>query len=158
MSKRTQLIALVAGLFFAVGASAADRVNINWVVKPDQEERIDRAMVERLYNEACRWVEEHFDSNGKLVRPSLTVHVGEPCPNEELPQACLNAASGEVYLPEWDETSPGMVIQATIIVGMMKLVDKNDLRNVVRNLWEQDSRNFVSAKSMAPRSNGRSND
>ena len=150
MTKRIWLI--VIGLFFAVGASAEERGNINWIVKPEQEERIDRPMVERLYSEACRWVEEHFDSGGRAIRPNLTVHVGESCPNEEIPQACLSAASGEVYLLEWDEASPGMIIQATIIVGMMRLIDKKDLRNVVQNLRDQDARNFVSAKVIARRS------
>ena len=33
-------------------------------------------MADRLYDEACRWVEDRFSPNGKAIRPNLTIHVG----------------------------------------------------------------------------------
>jgi hypothetical protein len=152
MPKGKLLSVLAVGVFFSVAALAGDRVHIRWVVTADQNERVDRPMAERLYDEACRWVEDRFGHVGRMIRPRLTIHVGEVCPDSEIRSACLSPASGVLYIPEWNEAAPGAIVHATIVVGMLQLLEREDLRDVVKSLVAEESRNFVDAKALSRRS------
>ena len=108
-------------------------------------------MANRLYEEAFSWVESRFSPDAKLVRPTLTIHVGESCPDSEVNGECLSPASRELYLPKWDRTSPGAIIQGAIVASMMQLIKQQNIRAVAQGLLAGDAGNFVSAGMMKHR-------
>jgi hypothetical protein len=152
MRKRNTTAMLAFGFLLSVAAPAGDRVHIRWVITPDQNEKVERSRAERLYDEACRWIEDRFDANGEAIRPRLSVHVGEACPDRQLRGACLSPASGVLYIPEWNEASPGHIIHATVVVGLLQLLEREDMRGVVNFLLTRDAHNFLDAESAVRRS------
>jgi hypothetical protein len=51
-----------------------------------------------------------------------------------------------------NEAAPGAIVHATIVVGMLQLLEREDLRDVVKSLVAEESRNFVDAKALSRRS------
>jgi hypothetical protein len=130
---------------------AEDSGNIRWVVKSHEEQKVDRFMATRLYDEACRWVEDNFSPDGRTLRPRLTIHVGEGCPDSKIGKArpCLSPAASSLYLPTWDASAPGAIIQATIVVGMLHLAQQQDIPQIAESLLAEDTRNFLSARTLS---------
>lgn len=145
-----KLSLLLAAMLLVATAQlvAEQQSHILWVINDGEE--VDKPQAERLYAEACRWIEERFESR-KAVRPNLTVYVGRACPDPEIDEACLSVGLGEVYIPTWNDTAPGMITNATLATAMFHLMDKNEMRNVVQHILNDDARNFVSARSAEQR-------
>ena len=151
MSKNKSLLLFVIVLLGSGVALAANSRGIRWITTDEEDEKIDRELANRVYDEACRWVEDRFNPGGQQIQPALTIHVGSECPDGDIANACLSAASGELFIPHWDETSAGKIVHATIIVGMLQLIEQQDIRKVIKSLLVDDSRNFVNAKSARTR-------
>src|ERR1041385_7982498 len=141
MSKKKSLLLFALALLGSGMAVAADGGRIRWITTTEEDENVDREMADRMYDEACRWIEDRFSPDGRQIHPALTVHVGWACPDSDISNACLSAASGELYIPHWDEGSAGKVVHATIIVGMLQLIEQQDIRAVVKTLLADDSHN-----------------
>jgi hypothetical protein len=107
-------------------------------------------MASRLYDEACRWVEDNFSPDRILIRPRLTIYVGESCPDSKIAKdkACLSPAARQLYLPKWDASSPAAIIQATIVVGMLQLAEQQDIPQIARTMLAEDNHDFVSARAL----------
>src|SRR6185436_19491225 len=95
MKKRTIAVLLSICFAFAITGIAADRQNrfshLMWIIKGDQQEQsIDKEQAARIYVDACQWIEDRFGADGRTIRPHLTVHVGESCPDPGLTGACLS--------------------------------------------------------------------
>jgi hypothetical protein len=144
--KKFGLCALLTGSLFLAPALRAEKASIYWVVSNGQ--KVNRVQAERLYEEARRWVEERFGPTAEPIRPSLTVHVGEPCPNPEISGACQGGLS-ELYLPKWDGGSPGYIVQAVIRLSLQELMSLNELKDVTLDLVTEDLQTFVDAEAAA---------
>ena len=140
---------LSAVFVLTVAGYTADQTGLHWIVKSGQD--VNKPQAERLYVEACRWIENRFGSEGKAIRPTLAVHVGKPCPNPEISGACLNPVLRELYIPKWDEASAGAVTQATLVTALLQLMDRHELQRVARVLLEDDGKNFLDARQFASR-------
>ena len=143
------LLALI--LVLSSAGYAKDQKRIRWIASPEESAKIDRSLAERLYDEACRWVEDQFSQNGKPVQPTLIIHVGVACPADNISNACVSPGTGELYLPRWDEYAPGVIVHATIVIGTLQLVQQQDMDRVVNHLLEEETRDFVDAKSFRRR-------
>jgi len=148
MKKRAVIGLLGICFSFTIAGLAADssqeRSHLNWIVTEEQE--VDKPQALRLYLEACRWIENRFALGGRTIRPTLTVHVGETCPDAEIAGACVSASSGHLYLPKWDIASPGAIVQATLAVALLQLMDRDEMSRVVKVLLAEDARDFVDAR------------
>jgi len=152
MRKMKSAIAfIVVGMMCSVAGSAEDAARLRWVVDAAEETEVDRSLGERLYDEACRWVEDRFSPDGRSIHPRLTVHVGQACPDPSITGACLSPAASELYLPKWDSGSASAIIHATIVTGMLQLMEQQDLNKIVKGMLAEESRNFVSARPAAHR-------
>jgi hypothetical protein len=148
MTITMRTLTLFSAFIILSGANLrAQTPHLRWIVKSDRPISTDRA--ERVYLEACRWVEDHFGYVGQQVRPNLTVHVGEPCPNPELSGPCTSASEGELYLPRWDKSSVGAVAQATVLAALIRLIDRQELKNIARDILADDARDFLDASEVA---------
>ena len=141
------LTVLIALMILSRVNLSAQTTHLRWIVKSGQEVNTSRA--ERVYLEACRWVEDHFGAAGQQIRPNLTVHVGEACPDPEMAGPCTSPSKGELYLPQWDESSDGAVAQATLMAALLRLVDRHELKNIARNILTNDAKDFLDASSVA---------
>jgi hypothetical protein len=131
---------------FLSAAQAADIPRIRWNVKNGEE--VDRPMAERLYLEASRMIEMRFGAGVKPVRPSIEVHVGSPCPDSSVPDACLAPATADLYLPHWDENAPGALTQATLVLGLLQLLDAEEIEDLTREILNEDAKDFVDVSSV----------
>jgi hypothetical protein len=141
------LIAISAIWLLSAVAVRAQTAHLQWIIKGDQS--VSTSKAERVYLEACRWVEDQFGYGDRRIRPSITVHVGEPCPNPALSGPCTSVSEGQVYLPQWDKSSEGAVAQATILAGLLQLVDRQELQNIARTILTDDAKHFVDASALA---------
>jgi hypothetical protein len=146
------MLTVIAGIFPSHLTAADDRP-IRWIIKDG--EAIDRAQAERLYREACRVIEQRFTDNTRVVRPRLTIHVGKSCPDSALSGTCLAPASGELYLPKWDDGAVGAITQATLVIGLLQLLAPAEVVRVTRSLLAEDARDFVDASSFRSRQKSR---
>lgn len=149
MSKRNSFVLLAAGLFLCAAAMKAEQPNILWDVKDGHE--VNKPQTERLYLEACRWVEDRFGYPKQTLRPVLTIHVGESCPDPRIADACQTSKLGELYIPKWDEGAPGYVVQATLMSALLQLMSRQELLTTTRDLLADDLRNFMDAPAVAKR-------
>jgi hypothetical protein len=147
---RQALISGVSILMLAVALPAGDLQPLRWEIKDAMA--ADTIQAERIYEAACAWIEDHF-ATGTPIRPKITIHVGMVCPDESLNRACYSTASSELYLPEWNETAPAAVAHATLIAGLFDLMSREQIRQTVAKLINEDAQNFVSARRAAPASN-----
>ena len=46
----------------------------------------------------------------------------------EISGACLRPVLGELYIPRWDEASPGAIIQATFATALLQLMDRQEVQ------------------------------
>jgi hypothetical protein len=53
-----------------------------------------------------------------------------------------------LYLPQWDEASAGAVAQATILAALLRLLDRQELKNVARNILTEDAKDYLDASSV----------
>ena len=118
--KPSRAAAFILLLVAVAGASAPEK--LQWVVKDGRD--VDRRHGETIYLSACRWVEQQVEAD-EPVRPRLTIHVGETCPQSRIAGACMNPILGELYLPEWDEESPYAVAEATVATAMHQLNNRD---------------------------------
>jgi len=145
--KSPRAIALLTiGLFLFAASLHAEQPAIYWVVKDGQE--VNRSQAERLYREACRWVEERFGPTEQPIRPSLTVYVGEPCPDPEISGSCQGSWLGELYIPKWDDGGAGYIVQAALRLALQELVTQDQMKQVTRDLVIEDSQTFVDVQAM----------
>src|SRR5262245_22952545 len=79
MTKRRLAVLLSIWCACVIAAAAADQKSpfshLAWIVSGDQE--VDKEQAARIYMDACHWIEDRFAADGKMIRPHLTVHVGE---------------------------------------------------------------------------------
>jgi hypothetical protein len=144
---RQEFIGVGFILMFALALPAADLKPLRWEIKDGMA--ADTIQAERIYEAACGWIEDHFASARTPIRPKITIHVGVACPDESLNRACYSTASSELYLPEWSETAPAAVAHATLIAGLFELMSREQIRETVAKLINEDAQNFVSARSSA---------
>jgi hypothetical protein len=152
MRKSTVIGKRVVGLMsvslvLSVAGFTGEKAHLRWMIQSGQE--VDKSQAERLYRDACRWIETRFGAERGAIRPTITVHVGESCPNPAISGACLSPVLGALYLPEWDETSPAAVIQATFATALLQLMDRQEVQRVVRVLLAEDARDFMDARQLA---------
>jgi hypothetical protein len=140
------LALLGSGFFLFIGTAQAQEAPIHWIVQDGYE--ANREQAERLYFDAARWVEDRFGSPGEELRPPLHIHVGEPCPDPEVSGACQGSLLGELYIPEWNEDSPGYIVQATILMSLLELMPREDLREATLELLQEDSNNFLDVSTV----------
>ena len=146
--KTLKLFALLAsGLFLFAGAVQAEEPPIRWIVKDGHEANRERAS--RLYFEATRWVEDRFGSADRKLRPHLTIHVGEECPDPEISGACQSSGLGDLYIPEWNQASAGHVVQAALTMSLLELMTIGDVRGVTKELLAEDVNNFFDISQVA---------
>ena len=131
---------LWCGFILFMGSSKAEEAPIRWIVKEGHE--ANRAQAERLYLDAVRLVEDRFGSPEVELRPTLFIHVGEPCPDPEVSGACQGSWIGELFIPEWDKDSPGYVVQATLLMSLLELMPQEELREATLELLREDMNNF----------------
>jgi hypothetical protein len=136
---------LTGGLFLFTDTSRAEQAPIRWVVKNDQE--VNRLQAERLYFEAARRIALRHGSPQQKLRPPLVIRVGEPCPDPEINEACLGSLQGELYIPEWNEASPGYVVQAALKLSLLALMPREELEDVTLDVVTEDVQNFLDVYS-----------
>lgn len=149
MRRPNLFLLLVAGLSLFAAEMKAEDLPIRWIVKQGHE--ANKLQVERLYLEATGWIEDRFGSPKQILRPGLTIHVGESCPDPGIAGACQTAQLGEVYIPEWDEGAPGYIVQATLVASLHQLMSRQELHQVTRDLLTADAANFLDAPTVAQR-------
>jgi hypothetical protein len=146
-----RIAALVALLSTAYASSprAAEIQPIRWVIADGQE--VDKAQVTRIYDAACAWIEENLNTSRAPVQPKLTIHIGEACPDDGLAEACFSPATAELYLKRWEESSASAVANATLIAGLIQIMDREQLRRTVAGTSEQpeDSLTAVNDKPVS---------
>jgi len=71
--------------------------------------------------------------------------VGESCPNPHIEGACMNPALGELYLPKWDEESPGALVQATLAAALFQLINQSNERETAGMLLAGNAANPAKA-------------
>lgn len=151
MKKRAIVVLLSLWCAFVIAAVAADQQDqfshLMWFVSGNQQ--VDKQQAARIYVDACQWIEDRFDVDGRRIRPHIAVHVGVECPDPEITGACTSPATGALYLPKWDAGSPGAIAQATLATGLLQLMDRTEVKNVVRSLLANDARDFVDARIIA---------
>ena len=146
--KTLKLFALLCSSFILfMGSSKAEEAPIRWIIEEGHE--ANRAQAERLYFDAVRWVEDRFGFQEEDLRPTLYIHVGEPCPDPEVSGACQGSFLGELYIPEWNEDSPGYVVQSTLLMSLLELMPQEDLREVTLELLREDINNFFDVSQVA---------
>lgn len=121
----------VAVLLLVAAAYANAPARLLWVVKAGED--VDKTHAERVYFEACQWIEKQLEA-ARTVRPKLTVHVGEACPQSQIEGACMNPALGELYLPKWDENAPRAVAEATLATALHDLLQEKQNRKSAMHL------------------------
>lgn len=149
MRKQKVFALLASGLFLCVTTLQAEQPPIQWIVKDGHEASTNKLQAERLYLAACQWVEDRFGSPNQAIRPSLTIHVGEPCPDPSIAGSCQGSWLGELYIPEWDVASPGDVVQIALTMSLLELVPRQELRDVTLELLSEDVRHFLDAPAVA---------
>src|SRR5262245_8492509 len=111
------------GIRFTATAVASDAVAIQWDIKGGQY--VDKAQAQRIFDAAQEWVGDHL-SLDRMPRTTLTIHVGDVCPDKDLKGPCLSPASSELYLRTWDETSPSAVAHAALFAALTQLLDRDE--------------------------------
>lgn len=140
---------VLAGTIAAEGQTAADPADgsvtdkpcIEWKVKSNRP--VNKRQAERLYGEACRWVEANVAFNPGQHRPCVIVNVGEPCPDTRTQGACVNPVTGELFIPKWEATSAGTVAQGTISTMLLHLLDAQEITKAAEGLLTEDSKSFL---------------
>jgi hypothetical protein len=146
--KNLKLFPLVASaLFLLASKMPAETPPIQWIIKEGHE--VNRLKAERLYLEACRWVEIRHGLPEQKLRPPLVIHVGETCPDSKIDGACLSSLQGELYLPKWDETAPGYVLQAVLKASLLELLSSDELKDVAEALLTDDLRTYLDVRPEA---------
>jgi hypothetical protein len=118
---------------------------IRWDIAP--EVRVNTRQAERLYREACRWMDQNLLPEKPRAKPCITVHVGRPCPDPEKKGACLSPVTGDIYIPKWDKLSAVMVAQGTITTALLRLLDPKEISIAAHRLWVEDNRTFFDYSS-----------
>ena len=131
--------------------SVPDKPCIEWNVKSDRP--VNKRQAERLYGEACRWVEANVAFNPGQRRPCVIVNVGEPCPDTRIQGSCANPVTGELFIPKWEATSAGTVAQGTISTMLLHLFNGKEITKVVEGLMAESRRHFSTACRGAQRNN-----
>jgi len=146
---RSLLLLAAAVLLLPTGRLMAKDSYIRWIIQAGFEAtQIDKSQIERLYDEACQFLEDRFGGEGRVIRPHLIIHVGEKCPDAEIEESCLSIASGEVFLPKWDEYAPGVITNAVLMMGMQQLLDHDELHMAVLQILKNDTKNFLDARAV----------
>jgi len=127
----------------------AEELPIRWIVKEGHD--VNKLQAERLYLEATRWIENRFGSPKQVLRPALTIHVGEPCPDPAISKACQTTRLGDLYIPKWDNGSAGYIVQATLMSSLLDLMSREELRTVALELIDDDFSNFLDSTAVAQR-------
>jgi len=149
MRKQKLFVLLAAGLSLLAAEMKAEEPPIRWIVKDGH--KVNKLQAERLYFEAIRWVEDRYGSPKQMIRPILAIHVGESCPDPKITGSCQGSWFGDLYIPVWDKAAPGYVVQATLMMSLLELMSRQDLREVTRELLADDARNFWDVPVMAQR-------
>ena len=149
MRNQKLFLLLATGLCLFAAEMQAEQPPIRWIVKEGHE--VNKLQTERLYLEATQWIENRFGSPNQVLRPALTIRVGEPCPDPAISAACQTSKLGELYIPKWDDGAPGYVVQATLTMSLLQLLSRQEVRDVTRNLLTDDARNFLDAPAVAQR-------
>lgn len=144
-SKAKYYWAFLAAL--AIPAYAADSGPIRWDIADGMT--ADKAQAVRIYEGACSWIEDHYRASRSPVKPPLTIHVGEACPDNAMKGPCFSSATAELYIPQWDNTSASAVAHATLISGLIQLMDRDEMRRTVARLLSEEARDFVTASNFA---------
>ena len=126
---------------------------IEWRIKSN--EPVNKRQAERLYDEACRWVEEKFAPMKGHRRPCMVVSVGAPCPDARIKGPCANPIIGELYIPEWQQTSPATVAQGTISTMLLHLFDAKEITRAVEGFLSEDSRGFLDLMAKGGKKSGK---
>jgi hypothetical protein len=141
------MLAVMLGVLRVAPGHAADQPRLRWVVRDGVH--VDRAQAERLYGGAIRAIERRFGAEPQAVRPDITIYVGELCPDPGVEGACLSPATAELYVPEWDAAAPAAVTQATLTLGLLRLMPPEELLDVTKTLLDEEARDFVDARTLA---------
>lgn len=148
--RKDKLFALLGiGLCLWVAEMKAEQLPILWIVKDGHE--VNKPQAERLYLEACRWIENRFGSSQQVIRPALTIHVGEACPDPGISGACQTSKLGDLFIPKWDDGAPGYVVQAALMTSLLQLLSREELHTVTRDLLTIDAQNFLDAPAVTKR-------
>jgi hypothetical protein len=125
MRKEKQAALLFIGLFLSLVAAQAEQPSkLRWVVTAGHT--VDKAQAETIYLEACNFVRDRYDRNGRAVCPVITVHVGKACPAGEIAGSCMNPALGVLYLPQWNEDAPKAVAKITLMTSLHWLMNPGE--------------------------------
>src|SRR5689334_15827155 len=114
---------------YTISAHAAEIQPIRWVIAEGEE--VDKAQATQVYDAACAWIEDNLNTSRAPVQPKLVIHIGEACPGDAFADACFSPVTAELYLRRWEESSVSAVANATIIAGVLQLMDRDQMRRSV---------------------------
>ena len=88
-------------------------------------------------------------------RPCMVVSVGEPCPDARIKKPCANPVIGELYIREWQETSPATVAKGTISTMLLHLFDAKEITRAEEGFLTEDSRGFLDFMAKSGKKSGK---
>jgi len=140
------IVGLLATMY-AISLRAAELQPIRWVIAEGEE--VDKARATRVYDAACAWIEENLTTSRTPVQPKLIIHIGEACPDDELADACFSPATAELYLRRWEDSSISAVANATLIAGVLQLMDRDQMRRSVAAVSTDDEYSIVAQNNVS---------
>src|SRR6185295_17564999 len=120
---------LFSGIRFGPVAQASDTSAVRWEIRGHQY--VDKAQAERIVVAAQNWVADNVARRDRMPATTLTIHVGDTCPDASLRGPCISVGTAELYLPSWDEAAASSVAHAAILIAMTNLVDRAEITRTV---------------------------